>query len=212
MQLEWRITLPGSILLLSMYDNPASLNNIDNLAMGVDTILTQHRNDTYIESVIIFTVLMGVTFNQSNVQCSSENLDSMSTIVFVNTSGIIAMIKILQLNCSFLHLVPLKPTGFNITREYFTMMDITAMFEWDLPPGSGPEAIVDNYTIAITPAPVSHPISNNVVLASPWNVTLNYNILYIPSITAINCAGSSEILILAAVEYSEYTCFLCNLF
>ncbi len=87
-QLEWRITLPGSILLLSMYDNPASLNNIDNLAMGVDTILTQYRSDTYIESIIIFTVLMGITFNQSNLQCRSANLDSMSTIVFVNTSGI----------------------------------------------------------------------------------------------------------------------------
>ena len=76
------------------------------------------------------------------------------------------------------------------------------MFEWDVPPGSGPEAIVDNYTITITPAPVSHPISN-VVLASPWNVTLNYNVIYTATITAVNCAGDSEILILSSTEYSE---------
>ncbi len=76
------------------------------------------------------------------------------------------------------------------------------MFEWDVPPGSGPEAIVDNYTITITPAPVSHPISN-VVLASPWNVTLDYNVIYTATITAVNCAGKSDILISSSVEYGE---------
>ncbi len=76
------------------------------------------------------------------------------------------------------------------------------MFEWDLPPGSGPEAIVDNYTITITPAPVSHPISN-VVLASPWNVTLNFNVMYTATITAVNCAGESDILISSSFEYGE---------
>ncbi len=75
------------------------------------------------------------------------------------------------------------------------------MFEWDLPPGSGPEAIVDNYTITITPAPVSHPISN-VVLASPWNVTLDYNVIYTATITQMNCAGDSDVLTLSTIEYS----------
>ncbi len=76
------------------------------------------------------------------------------------------------------------------------------MFEWDLPPGSGPEAIVDNYTITITPAPVSHPISN-VVLASPWNVTLDYNVIYTATITAVNCAGGSGIVILNNIQYGR---------
>ncbi len=76
------------------------------------------------------------------------------------------------------------------------------MFEWDVPPGSGPEAIVDNYTITITPAPVSHPISN-VVLASLLNVTLNYNMLYSATISASNCAGNSDASLLATFEYSK---------
>ncbi len=79
------------------------------------------------------------------------------------------------------------------------------MFEWDPPPGSGPEAIVDNYTITITPAPVFHPISN-VIVAPPWNVTLDYNVIYTATITAFNCAGSSNILS-STIEYSKYVIF-----
>ncbi len=75
------------------------------------------------------------------------------------------------------------------------------MFEWDPPPGSGPEAIVDNYTITITPAPVSHPISNAV--ASSLNVTLDYNVIYTATVTAVNCAGDSDILVLSAIEYGK---------
>ncbi len=78
------------------------------------------------------------------------------------------------------------------------------MFEWDLPPGSGPEAIVDNYTITITPAPVSHPVSN-VVKASPWNVTLNYNVIYTATITAVNCAGDSFSYKSRDILYSKFT-------
>ncbi len=80
-------------------------------------------------------------------------------------------------------------------------MDSTVMFEWDPPPGNGPEAIVDNYTIIISPAPISHPASN-VVRASPWNVTLDYNVMYTATIIAMNCAGGSDVLILSGIEYS----------
>ncbi len=86
--LVWSVTLPGSTPLSIMYNSTSMINNMNNLAMGVSTMLTQYRRDEYIESIIVFTVLMGVTFNQSNVRCSIANLDSMSTIVFVNTSGI----------------------------------------------------------------------------------------------------------------------------
>ena len=93
-------------------------------------------------------------------------------------------------------------TGFNIAKRFNSRLNITVTFEWDSPPGSGPETIVDNYTIVITPAPVSHPISN-VVLASPWNVTLNHNTLYTATITAVNCGGESEAFILSNFEFSK---------
>ncbi len=81
-------------------------------------------------------------------------------------------------------------------------MNITVMFEWDSPGGSGPEAIVDNYTITVNPMPVFHPISN-VVLSSPWNVTLSYNVIYTATITAVNCAGESNNFTLPGIEYGK---------
>ncbi len=98
--------------------------------------------------------------------------------------------------------VPLTPTGLNILMEYYTVADNTVTFEWDPPPGNGPETIVDNYTITITPVSVSHPMTN-VGLSSPWNVTLNYNVVYTATIVAVNCAGESESLELNNIEYGK---------
>ncbi len=100
------------------------------------------------------------------------------------------------------YLVPLTPTGFNIARDFFTVMDNTVMFEWDSPGESGPEAIVDNYTITVNPMPVSHPIFN-VVLSGPWNVTLSYNTIYTATITAVNCIGESGTFTLSSIEYGK---------
>ncbi len=50
------------------------------------------RGDEYIESIIIVTLLMGVAFTNSNVQCGISNLDSMSANLYVNTSGIVYII------------------------------------------------------------------------------------------------------------------------
>ncbi len=83
------------------------------------------------------------------------------------------------------------------------MTDIKITFEWDPPLGSGPEVIVDNYTISITSIPVSQPIKS-VGLSSPWNVTLNYNINYTATIIAVNCAGESNRLQLNNIEYGIY--------
>ena len=88
------------------------------------------------------------------------------------------------------NIVPQIPSGFNITRANFTPVNNTITFEWDPPQGMGPEVIVDYYLIFITPAPLSHPILNNVS-SSPWDVTVNYNTLYSVNITALNCAGKS---------------------
>ena len=100
------------------------------------------------------------------------------------------------------YIVPLETTGFNITSYYPSVADATVTFTWDPPPGSGPEAIVDSYTITITPMPVSHPITN-VVTSSPWNVTLDYNETYTATIIAVNCAGESSPFILPNIEYSK---------
>ena len=98
--------------------------------------------------------------------------------------------------------VPQRLTGFNISEVYFSVGNVTLTFEWDPPQGVGPELIVDYYLIAISPAPLSHPILNNVS-SSPWNVTVDYNTVYSVNITAVNCAGQSGTLSLENIEYSK---------
>ena len=82
------------------------------------------------------------------------------------------------------------------------MIDTTLTLEWDPPQGSGPEAIVDNYIISISPDPLSHP-GVNMNLSSPWNLTLAHNTTYSIGITAVNCAGESNNLTLPDIEYSR---------
>ena len=81
-------------------------------------------------------------------------------------------------------------------------MTVTVMFEWDEPQGSGPETVVDYYTIAITPSPLSP--SPIMVQRSPLNATLNYNTGYTATITAMNCAGNSATFSLQNIYYGEF--------
>ena len=100
-------------------------------------------------------------------------------------------------------LVPITPTGFVIARVGFTPENNTVTLDWDPPQGMGPELVVDYYRIIISPAPLSHTMIN-LVESSPWNVTLDYNVIYMANITAINCAGETEAFLLTNIEYSEY--------
>ena len=79
----------------------------------------------------------------------------------------------------------------------------TLMFDWRPPQGSGPETVVDYYTVFISPSPPSRP-SYNVVSSPPWNVTLSHNVVYSVNITATNCAGESEVVAFPEIEYGEY--------
>ncbi len=100
-------------------------------------------------------------------------------------------------------IVPLTPSGFNITGEVYTVANLTVTFEWDEPQGSGPEVVVDNYIVIITPQPL-YPSNTNMLPNSPQslNVTLKYNTNYTATITAVNCAGESATFVYPArIEY-----------
>ncbi len=99
-----------------------------------------------------------------------------------------------------LYVEPFITTGFEIAASYFTPTGAVIMFEWDPPNGSGPEAVVENYTISILPMPISHPIFN-VVITTSWNVTLDYNVIYNATITALNCAGESNPNVITNIQH-----------
>ncbi len=78
------------------YDNTSLLNNMDNLAMGVNTMLTTYRRDEVIESLITFTIIRNIVLNETMLECSISGLDSEGAIsnldsetikVFVNLSS-----------------------------------------------------------------------------------------------------------------------------
>ena len=99
--------------------------------------------------------------------------------------------------------MPLSPSGFHIIKEYDSLVtNITVTFGWDPPSGTGPEAVVDHYSISLSPDPLSHP-GLNVVNSPPWNATLLYNTEYTAIIIAENCAGESEPTILSYFEFSK---------
>lgn len=93
---------------------------------------------------------------------------------------------------------PLFPAEFGITNEYHDDMETTVTLDWDPPQGSGPESIIDNYTISILPLP---PYQPNIVLVDspPWNVTLTHNEDYTVNLTAVNCAGESETVTISSI-------------
>lgn len=114
--------------------------------------------------------------------------------------------------------VPLSPTGFNYTREYHEDTNTTIAFKWDPPHGSGPEAIVDYYTLSITPPPLSHPCMMvfDMIQSRQWNATLAHNTMYSINLTAVNCRGRSDALTYS-IEYSKivtlkFCLFLTNYF
>ena len=94
--LTWSFTLPESMPVTITYDNTSLLNNMDNLAMGVNTVLTTYRRDEYIESLIVFTIIRNIVLNETMLECSISGLDSEGAIsnldsetikVFVNLSS-----------------------------------------------------------------------------------------------------------------------------
>ena len=102
-------------------------------------------------------------------------------------------------------LVPLTPTGFNFTATYPVILTTTITFKWDRPQSPGPESIVEYYEILLSSMMESVLYT---VSSSPWNVTLDYNVNYNASITAINCAGKSNPVLLYNIDFGNNIKFL----
>ncbi len=76
------------MILTITYNNNSVVDNTDTLTMGIDARLTQYRSEEYVESIIVFTILMNININDVNLICSITGLNTISTRVFSDTPGI----------------------------------------------------------------------------------------------------------------------------
>lgn len=92
----------------------------------------------------------------------------------------------------------MSATDFAIVAVVHEEEHFSAFFTWD--PPTGLEALVENYTISVTPMPVSSPISN-VVLSPPWRAVLEYNINHTATIVTANCVEQSRPVVISDIGY-----------
>ena len=85
--LIWNVEFPGLMPISIAYDNTSVLNNLDNLAMNINTTLSNYIDNEYIESIIVLTVLRNVIMNRTRLVCGIGDLENTITSVIVNTSG-----------------------------------------------------------------------------------------------------------------------------
>ena len=89
--------------------------------------------------------------------------------------------------------VPLVPSNFSIAGQFETTRNITITFEWSLPLGEGSELVVDYYIVAISLTLLSQNDYEIIVNTTVLNVTVMYNTEYTFTVSAINCAGESDV-------------------
>ena len=184
------------------YSNTTSSSDI--LTSYITTFVTGFQSDEFIQSTLEFTVQPGIPILQFNIMCMITGLDSNTTMIHVNSA---CKFTHVMLRCIYSMIyefgtVPFPPTNFIIGEEYHDTNETIVSLVWTPPQGSGPEFIVDNYSISISPVPPYQPVLNTV-FSPPWNVTLLHNQEYTANITAHNCAGESTAVFLLIPEYSK---------
>ncbi len=100
------------------------------------------------------------------------------------------MTSFLTLYTKLFSVVPLAPIQFEITRVFYDDNDLSAVLEWDVLTGDGPQYIVDEYYLDISPG--SAVFFSNRVVFPPTIIILNYNVDYTATVAAVNCAGVSS--------------------
>lgn len=98
--------------------------------------------------------------------------------------------------------VPDVPVNFDVTEQYDTLSNTTITFSWDPPQGYGVKTVVDYYLLSITPTSL-YPPPSTVVNGTSVNVTVQYNLDYTATLSAVNCAGEGSYIILAT-KFSKY--------
>ena len=86
---------------------------------------------------------------------------------------------------------PSPPQSLTIIQSINNTDNSMVTIQWDSPQASG-AAAVDNYTVSVTPMPLSGDPILTVRMDTMIELILNYNVQYTVSVMATNCAGSSD--------------------
>ena len=78
------------------YNDSAQTHHMEQLPMNISVtltnysiaILTEFNNETYMESIIVLTVLKNIPMGEIKLECSISDLNTSTELVFADTSGI----------------------------------------------------------------------------------------------------------------------------
>ena len=200
--LTWHVSIPGQMPINITYSS-ANHGHVTRLNNYITTYVTGLRRDQFIHSTLELTVEPEIPADQIMLECSISDIGNDSADVFINISSKLSYITKNNSSWNLISPVPRTPTRFSTIEIYHDFMETTVTLNWELPQGSGPEIIVDNYTISISPDP-PYQLSVISVSSPPWNITLDHNEEYTINVTAMNCAGVSEPAILSNIGFSEF--------
>ena len=86
--LNWQITFPGQdTIIMIIFTNETERSVVKHLPMNLTASLTKFEIDEDVESVLVLTVLQGVTLDGTLLECRSGDLASKNKTVYINTSG-----------------------------------------------------------------------------------------------------------------------------
>ena len=87
--LTWTVTLPGKMPLMITHSKNRIIHNVNSLLNSLITSkLEAFTNDTFINSVLEVKLQANISTNQTQIQCSMQNLSAADTTVYINTAGI----------------------------------------------------------------------------------------------------------------------------
>ena len=94
--LIWKITLPGVQPIMIQYNSTSNQSVIDDLGMGITSVLTHYITDEYIESLLVIrnNIVNNFGVDEIHMECIIADISTAEKTVFFRTSGIMMMITV----------------------------------------------------------------------------------------------------------------------